>query len=385
MNGYETYSDQRERLLRVVLIVLIAGLLAYMGRRQWSGLFRQGIFDPHAQPRAITPRGDLAEDEKATVEIFEQVAPSVVHVKTLTRDAPANPYWLEEPLQIREGTGSGVVWDKEGRIVTNFHVIEPALNGRGECLVIFRDGHEARAEYVVGDRVRDLAVLYVQVDPAKLVPIPIGASRDLKVGQKVFAIGNPFGFDRTLTAGIISALNREITSVNGQKLQNMIQIDAAINPGNSGGPLLDSAGRMIGVNTAIRGGAQNIGFAVPIDVVNEVVPELIAHRRVRRATLGVTLVSDYLARRNGFRKGVIVGEVLPGGPAEKAGLVGLRQLPNGRIMVGDVILEVDGKEVNTNDEFHLAELEPPAGATVELTLLRDGNRLKVPVTNTESK
>jgi S1-C subfamily serine protease len=238
------------------------------------GLFNFGgdsAREANAVPRVVTPRGDLAEEEKATIELFRQASKSVVYITAiaLRRDAfSLNVY------EIPEGTGSGFMWDEEGHIVTNYHVIRTA-NG---CQVTLADNSTYSAELVGAAPAKDLAVLRIDAPKRLLRPIPVGTSRDLLVGQKVFAIGNPFGLDQTLTTGVISALNREIQSVARQPIQGVIQTDAAINPGNSGGPLLDSAGRLIGVNTAIfspSGAYAGIGFAIPVDTVNEVVPKLI--------------------------------------------------------------------------------------------------------------
>ncbi|HTS03462.1 MAG TPA: trypsin-like peptidase domain-containing protein, partial [Thermoanaerobaculia bacterium] len=211
-----------------------------------------------AAPRPVTARGDLASDEKATIELFQRCSPSVVYITTLAR-RPVNFF---EMTEVAQGTGSGFVWDRQGHIVTNFHVIENS----DSLVVTLADQSNWKATLVGAEPDKDLAVLRIGAPEAKLPPILVGTSHDLKVGQKVFAIGNPFGLDETLTTGIVSALGRTIESVTGRKIQDVVQTDAAINPGNSGGPLLDSAGRLIGVNTQIAspsGASAGIGFAVP--------------------------------------------------------------------------------------------------------------------------
>jgi len=225
--------------------------------------WRSSGVDLSALPRAITPRGDLAEEEKTTIALFRQASPSVVHITTL---AVRQDAFSLDVFQIPQGTGSGFVWDNQGRIVTNFHVIRDA----DAAQVTLADHSSWKARLVGAYPDKDLAVLMVDAPKDRLHPIAIGTSHDLQVGQRLFAIGNPFGLDQSLTTGIISALGREIESVNRRAIKDMIQTDAAINPGNSGGPLLDSSGRLIGVNTAIyspSGASAGIGFAIPVDEV----------------------------------------------------------------------------------------------------------------------
>ena len=234
---------------------------------------------------SVTPRGDLAEEEKATIAIFKQTSPSVVFITTLTERYDLRTQDTQETPQ---GTGSGFVWDDAGDIVTNFHVVRNASSAR----VTLADHGNYQAELVGVAPDYDLAVLRIHAPKEKLHPILLGTSHDLQVGQKVFAIGDPYGLDQTLTSGIVSALGRTIQSTTDTPIDNIIQIDAAINPGNSGGPLLDSAGRLIGVNTAIyspSGSSAGIGCAIPVDTGNRLAPELIANGRFIRTSLGLAL------------------------------------------------------------------------------------------------
>jgi len=328
----------------------------------------------NVQPRAVTPRGDLAADEKATIEIFQQASPSVVYVSPM---ALRRDWFTLNVFEVPKGTGSGFIWDRQGHIVTNFHVIQGASGVR----VTLVDNSSWEASLVGTAPDKDLAVLHIDAPPSKLKPIAIGTSHDLQVGQKVFAIGNPFGLDYTLTTGIVSALNREIRSVTGRTIQGVIQTDAAINPGNSGGPLLDSAGRLIGVNTAIYNPSisAGIGFAVPVDVVNRVVPQIIAHGKVVRPGLGVAVAHDSLAKRLNI-EGVVILKVSPNSAAERAGLRGIRQTPSGQLLLGDVIVKVADKPTPTVDALLNALEQFHVGQTVELTILREGRLVRVKVT-----
>ena len=250
-----------------VLLLVLGGVLAW---RIWSREHRSGL-DPNAELRPVVARGDLAADEQATIEIFRRASPSVVHITTLVTRKDAIGLNL---FQIPKGTGTGFVWDRDGHIVTNYHVIQGGSGAR----VKLADNSTWTARLVGASPDNDLAVLFIKAPDTRLRPLLLGASANLQTGQKVFAIGNPFGLDHTLTTGVISALGREIESVNRRTIKDMIQTDAAINPGNSGGPLLDSAGLLIGVNTAIyspSGAFAGIGFAIPSDRVNRVVTGLI--------------------------------------------------------------------------------------------------------------
>jgi S1-C subfamily serine protease len=322
----------------------------------------------------VAARGDLASDEKATIDLFEKCSPSVVYITSLAR-RPVNFF---EMTEVPQGSGSGFIWDRRGHVVTNFHVILSS-----ESLVVtLSDQSNWKAAVVGAEPDKDLAVLRIGAPEAKLPPILVGTSKDLKVGQKVFAIGNPFGLDETLTTGIVSALGRTIDAVTGRKIQNVIQTDAAINPGNSGGPLLDSAGRLIGVNTQIAspsGASAGIGFAVPVDTVNEVVPQLIAHGRVIRPRLGVTPAPPAILRQLGLA-GVLVGSVQEGSGAAKAGLRATRREADGTFVLGDVIVGVAGKKVESYDDLISILEKQTIGDSVPVKILRDEREQTVPVT-----
>ncbi|MCG3191503.1 MAG: hypothetical protein DIJKHBIC_00731 [Thermoanaerobaculia bacterium] len=334
---------------------------------------------PQSEPRPVTARGDLAADEKATIALFKESGPSVVYITSLARRS----YGWFDVMEVPQGTGSGFIWDRDGHVVTNFHVI---LNA--DSIKVTLSSHSTLpAAFVGGAPDKDLAVLKIGAPADKLRPIQVGTSKDLQVGQKVFAIGNPFGLDQTLTTGIVSALGRTIDSVTNRKIEGVIQTDAAINPGNSGGPLLDSAGRLIGVNTAIAsptGSSAGIGFAVPVDTVNQVVPQLIQHGRVIRPQLGVVLAEDRVARRLGV-EGALVLRVQPGSSAASAGLRGTDRDENGDILLGDVIQAVDDGKIDSSDDLIAALEKRKAGDTVSVTILRGGKTLTVNITLQESR
>jgi S1-C subfamily serine protease len=257
----------------VTTLCVAALMLLWQALPQIAGLMPAG----EGTPRTVTPRGDLGADEKATIRLFENARGSVVSISTaqLVEDA-----WSQNVYSVPRGTGSGIIWDDAGHVLTNFHVIQ----GASEATIRLADGRKFRASLVGASPDHDIAVLCIGVAFRRPPPIPVGTSHDLKVGQRVFAIGNPFGLDWTLTTGIVSALNRRLRSESGTAtVEHLIQTDAAINPGNSGGPLLDSSGRLIGMNTAIyspSGASAGIGFAVPVDTITAVVPQLIRANRL---------------------------------------------------------------------------------------------------------
>jgi S1-C subfamily serine protease len=329
-----------------------------------------------APPRPVTTRGPLSADELANIELFKRVSPSVVHITTLETQ---RELLSMNVMQVPRGAGTGFVWDERGHIVTNFHVIQ----GGSAARVTLADQTSFPAKLVGAFPDRDLAVLKIDVPPGKLPPIAIGASRELQVGQRVYAIGNPFGLDQTLTRGIVSALNREIESFNNRTIRGVIQTDAAINPGNSGGPLLDSAGRLVGVNTQIAspsGASAGIGFSIPVDEVNRIVPRLIRDGRFSRPALGIGAGPPELARALNLPRGVPILQVGAGSPAARAGVQPFRRERNGDVVAGDVITAINDEPVSDLDEL-LAQLERRApGDSVTLTLWRSGKARKQAVT-----
>jgi S1-C subfamily serine protease len=361
-----TAMTASSRLIRYLTVLGSALLSLYA-----SGCERR----PPAQPRPVEPRGELAEFEKTTIRIFENAAPSVVYITSLAVRREAFGLNIFDIPQ--KGTGSGFIWDADGHIVTNFHVVQDA----SAVEVTLSDHSSWPADTVGAEPDKDLAVVRIRAPSERLRPIAVGRSADLQVGQAVFAIGNPFGLDQTLTTGIVSALGRSIQAVTGRTIHEVIQTDAAINPGNSGGPLLDSAGRLIGVNTAIyspAGVSSGIGFAVPVDIVNRVVPQLIQNGRMTRPVLGVALAEDALARRAGIQ-GVLIMNVEDGLGAAAAGLRGTRQGPEGDFVLGDIIQEVDGVQTRSRDDLlNVLERHQP-GDVVNVKVLRGEQTLNVDV------
>lgn len=327
-----------------------------------------------AQPKPVTPRGELTKLEKTNIEIFERSKDSVVYISTLQTVVD---YWSLTVFNVPRGTGSGFVWDKFGHIVTNYHVIE----GASEARVRLSNGQDYKAVLIGADPSHDLAVLKINPVPGVMKPVMIGSSKELKVGQIVYAIGNPFGLDWTMTTGIISALDRIIDEGNGVKIKHAIQTDAAINPGNSGGPLLDSAGRVIGVNTAIyspSGANAGIGFAIPVDLVNRVVSQLIAYGKYIRPSLGIESddrVNRLLKKRFDI-EGVAVLGVEPGSSAFDAGLIPAKIYPDGAIIFGDIIIKVDGKKVASLKDLDEILDEKNIGDEITLEILRKGKVIK---------
>lgn len=321
----------------------------------------------------IRPTEVLNSEEKATISLFKRAAPSVAFITTSSKRWN---FFTRDVTEIPKGSGSGFVWDKSGHIVTNYHVIK----GADKAQVTLADGNTYEADLVGIAPGKDLAVLKIEAG-ADLSPLPLGASDNLQVGQSVYAIGNPFGLDQTLTTGIISALGREIESVAGIPIRDVIQTDAAINPGNSGGPLLNSSGKLIGVNTAIyspSGASAGIGFSIPVDVVKWVLPELIEHGRLIRPTLNIEYASEQINRRLGI-EGVLIIQVLTGGAADKAGLLPTYRDRRGAISLGDVIIGINGVKVNNSNDMilELEKFEPEDLVTV--TIIRDNQEIEVEV------
>ncbi|NLZ40002.1 MAG: PDZ domain-containing protein [Comamonadaceae bacterium] len=329
-----------------------------------------------AAPRAVAPRGALAAEELANIELFKRTSPSVVHITSL--GVQRNLFSLRVQ-EVPRGTGTGFVWDERGHIVTNFHVIQDANGAR----VTLADQSSWDAELVGAFPDRDLAVLRIKAPRGKLPPIPVGTSRDLQVGQRVYAIGNPFGLDQTLTVGIVSALNREIESFGGRTIRGVIQTDAAINPGNSGGPLLDSAGRLIGVNSQIAspsGASAGIGFAIPVDEVNRVVPRLIRDGRFVRPTIGIVAGPAELQRALELPRGVVIVQVSPGSAAARAGLQPFRRGARGEVIGGDVVTAINDEPVHDLDDMLTVLERHQPGQQVTLSAWRGGQTRRQAVT-----
>src|SRR5688500_889893 len=357
--------------LTVAVVFAAFGIVVL--RACWVG--SASLNDPRAAPRAVTARGELSGDEKSTIGLFRQASPAVVNITAI---GVQRDLFTLNLYQIPQGTGSGFVWDTKGNIITNFHVIQNATAAQ----VTLGDQSDWKAQVVGVAADKDLAVLRIDAPPNRLRPIPLGSSKELQVGQSVFAIGNPFGLDQSLTTGVISALGREIDSLTRRPIQGVIQTDAAINPGNSGGPLLDSAGRLIGVNTQIyspSGASAGIGFAIPVDTVNRIVPELIRSGKIIRPGLGVDLGEEQIAKKRGV-SGVLIVNVMRGGPAAKAGIRPTRRESSGRVILGDVITAIDGKKVESPNELFITLENYKVGDVVTVALLRDGKTVQTKVT-----
>lgn len=361
--AYRTkYSDVNENALSVVKVISMSvSLLLFI-----SLVLR-------------TPGWALRPNEQHTIDTFELVSPSVVYITTVTlKEDP----WSFSVFEVPQGTGSGAIWSIDGYIVTNYHVIEGATGPNATIQVTLDDRSVHEAHLVGFEMDKDVAVLKISPPgTTNLRAIEISKSTTLKIGQDVLAIGTPFGLDRTLTTGIVSGLGRRIQSVTGRPIDGMIQTDAAINPGNSGGPLLDSDGKMIGMNTAIyspSGAYAGIGFAVPVDTIKRLVPQIIKYGKAKKASLGVSLLDDYYSKRLGV-PGIIVDEVAPGGPAGKAGILPTIVDEYGRIRLGDIILEIDSKPVRSADDILDILESHKEGETITLTVLRKSKKITITV------
>ena len=351
--------SNRLLLTAILALLVIIAMRPYVVERFYSA----------TAPLPVQARGDLANYERSTVAIFNQVSPSVVQVAgTADGGDPSLSGGGEAAVQ----SGTGFVWDAAGHVVTNNHVVQ----GTKTLVVRFASGDVGNATIVGVAPNYDIAVIHIDGGGSLPPPISVGSSGDLKVGQAAFAIGNPFGLDQSLTAGIISALKRRLPTSNGHEIGNVIQTDAAINPGNSGGPLLDSAGRLIGVNTAIyspSGSNAGIGFSIPVDVVNRVVPELIRNGRVPTPGIGIVAGDETLGVRLGI-KGVVVMRTVPGSPAEHAGLQGVNASTG---QLGDVIVAVDGKPVQRLPDLTDQLEQVGVGNKVDISIDRKGSKTSV--------
>jgi 2-alkenal reductase len=360
-------TELNRKILAIALVVLAA--CGVPAQAQPAAQAQQRAAAASAEPRPVTPRPALPAAEQALVALFERTAPSVAYLTT--EQVRATGFFTAE---VAQGAGSGFVWDTLGHVVTNHHVVAGASR-----VFVQLDAGDAIEARVVGTAPEyDLAVVRLERVPAQLRPIPLGSSRDLRIGQSVYAIGNPFGLQRTLTQGIVSALDRELPTAGYREVAGVIQTDAAINPGNSGGPLLDSAGRLIGVNTAIRspvGTSTGVGFAIPVDLVNRIVPSLIARGRAPWPGIGIEPVRPDLVARAGI-SGVVVLGVRRGSPAAEAGLRGIDPRSGA---LGDIITAVNGRPVATLSAF-AAELDRIGiDAVAELTVVRGERERKVAV------
>ncbi len=359
----------RSAAVRRKVGVLGAGVFAGFALAA-SFLFPQ----PQSQTRPVAPRGGFLPEEQTAIKIFEESKSSVAYITTLVyrRDL-----FTFNVFEIPQGTGSGFIWDEAGHVVTNFHVIYQAENVQ----VTLSDQSKWKAKIVGTAPDYDLAVLRIDAPREKLRPILIGTSSDLRVGQSVYAIGNPFGLDQTLTTGVISALGREIESMTRRPILGVIQTDAAINPGNSGGPLIDSAGRCIGVNTAIyspSGAYAGVGFAVPIDTVSRFIPQLIQHGKIIQPGLGIRTLEDSRAREFGI-EGVLVLRVDRGGAAARAGIQPTRYDDDGNVVLGDIIVSIDGQAIRTSDDLYRSLASHQVGDVVKVEVVRGGRRRTVSV------
>jgi len=363
-------------LWRLAAVMTAAAIV--IGLWRWLPVLNGGESRINATPRTVVARGNLAADEQSTIELFERSRASVVFISTRQQ---VQDLWTRNVFSVPRGSGSGFIWDDAGHVVTNFHVIQ----GASGATVRLADGRDYNAGLVGASPAHDIAVLRIGVGFKRPPPVPVGTSEDLRVGQKVFAIGNPFGLDWTLTTGIISALDRSLPSESGVSIEHLIQTDAAINPGNSGGPLLDSAGRLIGITTAIyspSGASAGIGFAVPVDTVNRVVPQLIRQGRYIRPALGVEIDEGVNQRLTAMlqTEGVFVLSVAPNSAASQAGLRGAQIAEDGSFVAGDVIVGVDGKPVAGVGQL-LGRLDDfKVGDTVRLEVLREDKKMQIAVT-----
>ncbi|GAB2229790.1 hypothetical protein Droror1_Dr00014046 [Drosera rotundifolia] len=323
----------------------------------------------------VTSPRKLQNDELATVRLFQENTPSVVYITNL---AAKQDVFTLDVLEVPQGSGSGFVWDKEGNVVTNYHVIR----GASDLRVTLADQSTYEARVVGFDQDKDVAVLHIDAPEDKLRPIPVGVSADLLVGQKVYAIGNPFGLDHTLTTGVISGLRREISSAaTGRPIQDVIQTDAAINPGNSGGPLLDSSGSLIGINTAIyspSGASSGVGFSIPVDTVSGIVEQLVKYGKVTRPILGIKFAPDQSVEQLGV-SGVLVLDAPPTGPAGKAGLLSTKRDGYGRLILGDIITSVNGRKVSNGSDLYRILDDCKVGEQVIVEVLRGDHKEKIPV------
>lgn len=380
------YQVSARQILMIALLSALFAVGAVAVLYQFSGKVQQN--SAASTEAAPTPAGisdpATVTDEQNNIEVYKAISPGVAFITTTSYRET-----FFGDVQEGEGSGSGSVIDAEGRILTNYHVIEDAISSGGKLSVSLGDGKSYPAQYVGGDPDTDLAVIKVDAPKDKLTIVPFGDSDKLTVGQKVLAIGNPFGLDRTLTTGVISGLQRPIRARNGRPIEGAIQTDASINPGNSGGPLLDSRGRMIGINSQIlapSGGSVGVGFAVPVSIAKRVVPQVIQYGKVRRPKLGI-YPRDVEPLSRQFRLpidyGVLVLATQPGGPAANAGMKGTEQTDDGGLILGDIITGIDGEKVTNNDELFRLLDKRQIGDTVRVEVFRNNGKTTLSVKLTE--
>jgi S1-C subfamily serine protease len=365
---HQEYSLLKSIQILLITLVSLLALFIILPRIEslWMSL--------KSEPRAVTPRGSLSSTEKTNIEIFQETSPSVVYITTLSDRIN---YWTRDISRIPQGTGSGFVWDQHGHIITNYHVLE----GASAIKIRLCDQRIVDATFIGASADHDLAVLRISPTVNMPKPIPIGTSADLQVGQITYAIGNPFGLDQTLTTGVVSALNRSLPNRNGSMIEGLIQTDAAINPGNSGGPLLDSAGRLVGINTAIyspSGAYAGVGLAVPVDTVNRIIPQIIANGDYKRPKLGITIndeLNDIITKQLDVT-GVAVIDVGPNTSAALAGLQGIEMI-NNIIVSGDLITAIDTHPIDSIKTL-LSTLEKYAiGDKVKLKVIRNKKEVEI--------
>ncbi|MBX3288155.1 MAG: trypsin-like peptidase domain-containing protein [Acidobacteria bacterium] len=352
-------------------------VLGYVGYNHWSANDPSSVTFAENAPTPDISDPKLVTDEENNIEVYKTISPGVAFISTTSYQ---QNWWGD--IQEGRGNGSGSVIDSQGHILTNYHVIE----GAQRMTVNFGGEKVYPARLVGGDPDTDLAVIKIDAPANELTLVPLGDSDKLVVGQKVLAIGNPFGLDRTLTTGVISGLQRPIRARNDRPIDAAIQTDASINPGNSGGPLLDKYGRMIGINSQIlspAGGSVGVGFAVPVNTAKRVVPQLIQYGEVRRPKLGADLRAVNELTANGYRlpvdEGLLIGAVQPGGAAANAGLRGLSRDTDGSVLLGDILMSIDGEKVNHVDDLYRMLDRKQIGDTVNAEIYRAGSRIKMPI------
>lgn len=350
-----------------ICVAIIASTFSHVDTTQQQAAQTQQ--SPQTQQLQLLP------EEKRTIEIYEKVCPSVVNVMNIQI---RQDFWQMSASAVPSGTGSGFVWDEWGYVVTNYHVVEG-----GDHFLISFQGDETQYEASIWGvaPTKDIAVLKLKKFPKKITTIPVGNSSGLKVGQKVMAIGNPFGLDHTLTGGLVSALGRQMEGVGGVKIYDMIQTDASINQGNSGGPLLNSSGQLIGMNTMIfspSGASAGLGFAVPVDTISTIVPQLIKHRKLIRPTIGIIRYPyGDLNEKLEIKKGLPLFYVIPNGPADRAGLVGIYQTR--RIKLGDILLSINEHPINSFDDYYNLMFKYQVGDTVKVKYLRKSTTMEASI------